>query len=111
MGRRRDSEIKILTAIEEDVLTLLAVHSRAMYGLELLEYINRANEKTNRSELSQGVLYLVLSRMEAQGFTTTFNEVGGETVQKKRRYNIISSEGKIALKTTQQYRHYLLQIC
>lgn len=110
MAKKKEGEVIILSATEEDILTVIWGHSQGVYGLDILNRINRANKETNRREIGVGSLYPALKRMEQQGLVTARwgeEALGEESGGARRRYYAISADGEQALIATQQYRQQL----
>lgn len=111
MAKKKDGGAIVLSALEEDLLTVLLGHTQGVYGLDILNRLNVANQKLGRREIGVGSLYPALKRMEQQGLITgrwgdekfPEEESGGA----RRRYYSISAEGQEALETTWQYREQL----
>ena len=102
-GKRRDDSVK-LTAIDEDVLTVLL--GRELYGLEILDQIN----PDRPVPLSFGSLYPALNRLEKKGLITwrwgdEMEESGGA----RRKYYKVTGLGARALRAVQEYRSLLVQ--
>jgi PadR family transcriptional regulator, regulatory protein PadR len=110
MAKKKEGEVIILSATEEDILTVIWGHAQGVYGLNILNRINRANKETSRREIGVGSLYPALKRMEQQGLVTARwgeEALGEESGGARRRYYSISAEGEQALIATQQYRQQL----
>jgi PadR family transcriptional regulator, regulatory protein PadR len=110
MAKKKEGAVVILSATEEDILTVIWGYTQGVYGLDILSRINKANKQTNRREIGVGSLYPALKRMEQQGLITGRwgeSASGEESGGARRRYYAISSEGETALTTTQQYRQQL----
>lgn len=105
MSKKNDRGVIILSALEEDLLTLL-LNGKPTYGLEILELLNKARRKQEISELRVGSLYPTLKRMEEQNLIIgEFKEEIAEST--RRKYYKITNEGVIAISRTQAYRHLL----
>lgn len=110
MAKKQDGGVIILSATEEDILTVIWGHAQGVYGLDILNRINKANKETNRREIGVGSLYPALKRMEQQGLVTARwgeEALGEESGGARRRYYAISADGEQALTATQQYRQQL----
>lgn len=111
MAKKQEGGAIVLSALEEDLLTVLWGHTQGVYGLDILNRINAANEKLGRRKIGVGSLYPALKRMEQQGLIAgrwgdeeiPDEESGGA----RRRYYSISADGETALRTTWQYREQL----
>jgi PadR family transcriptional regulator, regulatory protein PadR len=113
MAKKKEGAVIILSATEEDILTVIWGYAQGVYGLDILNRINKANKDTNRREIGVGSLYPALKRMEKQGLITgRWGEEtsGEESGGARRRYYAISADGKAALVTTKQYRQQLSSI-
>lgn len=96
----------MLSALELDLLTVL--RGGELYGLELLEQINRARQQVKISKLGIGSLYPTLKRMEAAGLIKgEFREPVAEADSPRRKYYKLLGEGEIAISRTQAYRKLL----
>lgn len=98
----------VLSALEEDLLTLIQRHADGLYGLDILHYLNEANKKINRRLIGVGSLYPALKRMTKQGLLKDWwgndkSPSGGA----RRRYYQITGLGKRALESTWRYRSML----
>jgi PadR family transcriptional regulator, regulatory protein PadR len=92
-----------LTAIEEDILTVLL--GRELYGLSLLECLNTQRP----SQLSSGSLYPALNTLEKKGYISW--RWGDETESSsgaRRKYYKITALGYSVLNSIQHYRKSLL---
>jgi PadR family transcriptional regulator, regulatory protein PadR len=110
MAKKTEGAVIILSATEEDILTVIWGHAQGVYGLDILNRINKANKETNRREIGVGSLYPALKRMEQQGLVTARwgeEALGEESGGARRRYYTISADGKTALSSTQVYRQQL----
>lgn len=109
MGKKNDGVI-VLSALEENILTLLVESPQGIYGLDILNRLNAAAKKIGRREFGVGSLYPALKRMEHQRLITGRwgEEVPGEeSGGARRRYYSISLEGKKSLDATHQFRRAL----
>lgn len=102
-GKRQDAPVK-LTAIDEDVLTVLL--GRELYGLEILDQLN----PDRPVPLSFGSLYPALNRLDKKGLISwrwgdEMEESGGA----RRKYYKITGLGARSLRAVQEYRSLLLQ--
>jgi PadR family transcriptional regulator, regulatory protein PadR len=112
MAKKKEQEgwIIILSATEEDILTVINGYVQGRYGFDILKQINKANKETDRREIGVGTLYPALKRMEQQGLITgRWGELasGEESGGARRRYYMISADGQRALDATQEYRQQL----
>lgn len=97
----KDAPVK-LTAIDEDVLTVLL--ARELYGLEILDRLN----PDRPIPLSFGSLYPALNRLDKKGLITwrwgdEMEESGGA----RRKYYKITGLGARSLQAVQTYRNLL----
>jgi PadR family transcriptional regulator, regulatory protein PadR len=110
MAKKTEGAVIILSATEEDILTVIWGHAQGVYGLDILNRINKANKETNRREIGVGSLYPALKRMEQQGLMSgRWGEeaLGEESGGARRRYYKISADGEKALIVTRNYRRQL----
>jgi DNA-binding PadR family transcriptional regulator len=113
MAKKDDSGAIVLSALEEDILTVVLPHAQGVYGLDILNRINAANKKIGRRTIGVGSLYPALKRMEQQGLIA--GRWGDEAIEDeesggaRRRYYSISAQGKKALQDTRNYREQLEQ--
>jgi PadR family transcriptional regulator, regulatory protein PadR len=102
MARNRDkAETVRLSAIEEDILTVLL--DRECYGLEILKYLNVGRDP----ELSFGSLYPALNRLsdKKKGFIRwRWGDENDETGGARRKYYQPTGLGISTLKKVQDYR-------
>lgn len=111
MAKPQDGGISILSATEEDILSVLFGVPHGVYGLDILHRINNANKKSGRREIGVGSLYPALKRMEKEGLIQgrwgdekdPEEESGGA----RRRYYSISLDGERSLEATWNYRQEL----
>lgn len=95
----------VLSALEEDLLTLIQHHVDGMYGLEVLNKLNEANQRVKRRNIGIGSLYPALKRMEQQGLLRgKWGEEGSSSGGARRRYYCITAMGQQALNDTWRYR-------
>jgi PadR family transcriptional regulator, regulatory protein PadR len=109
MAKRRDGEASILSATEEDILRVVS-DTRGVYGLDILNQINKANKATNRREIGVGSLYPALKRMKQQNLVDSRwgeEALGEESGGARRLYYEITESGKESLAATIQYRKVL----
>jgi PadR family transcriptional regulator PadR len=98
----------VLSALEEDLLTLIRSHGNGIYGLEILEKMNSAGKQVNRRQLRVGSLYPALKRLEQQGLVKgKWGEDSDDSGGARRRYYYISDTGCKALHDTWLYRQAL----
>ncbi|MEM1256556.1 MAG: PadR family transcriptional regulator [Cyanobacteria bacterium P01_H01_bin.21] len=98
----------ILSALEEDLLTVIRCHPSGTYGLEILDKVNEANKKVGRRKIRVGSLYPALKRMEQQGLIKgQWGEDDEPTGGARRRYYSITAIGDKALYNTWFYRQEL----
>lgn len=105
MAKHRDEGVIILSALEEDLLTVL-MSGEPIYGLEILEILNQKRRKYEIPDLRIGSLYPTLKRMEEQKLIR--GEWGDPVASStRRRYYTITAIGEIAISRTQAYRSSL----
>jgi PadR family transcriptional regulator, regulatory protein PadR len=106
MPKKQDTGVIVLSALEEDILTLSL--GQRIYGLDILERLNQARQKQGINGLGVGSLYPTLKRMETAGLIK--GEWGEEVaVSTRRRYYRVTAEGEIAISRTQAYRRLLAE--
>ena len=95
----------VLSALEEDLLTLIQHHTDGMYGLEVLNRLNEANQQVKRRKIGIVSLYPALKRMEQQGLLLgKWGEEGSTSGGARRRYYCVTGLGHQALTATWRYR-------
>ena len=106
MPKKNEKGVIVLSALEQDLLTVLM--KEELYGLELLERINDARSKVGMNKLSIGSLYPTLKRMEkAKLIEGEFREpVAGENSPRRKYYRLLG-EGETAISRTEAYRNLL----
>ncbi|MGD1853186.1 MAG: PadR family transcriptional regulator [Leptolyngbyaceae cyanobacterium] len=108
MAKKAGDDGIVLSALEEDLLTLIQRYVDGIYGLDILDHINTANKKIKRRQIGVGSLYPALKRMEKQGLLKSRwgdeQEVSGGA---RRRYYTITALGQRALEDTWIYRQQL----
>jgi PadR family transcriptional regulator, regulatory protein PadR len=110
MGADTDSyngeEFTFLSAIEEDIMTLLLGRGE-LYGLQISDYVQKASN--GKRKLGIGSLYPTLGRMEKKGYVSA--RLGDEHLPERggarRKYYRITAKGAAALTDTQRLRHNL----
>jgi DNA-binding PadR family transcriptional regulator len=106
MARKQDEGVFMLAALDEDILTTLL--NRELYGLELLNVLNKARRKQGMRDLGVGSLYPALKRMEEQKLIKgRWGEEAGDS--NRRRYYTVAFDGSIALQKSRSYRQELAQ--
>lgn len=96
----------VLSSLEEDLLTALL--GQKLYGLELLETVNKARQQQKLKQLAIGSLYPTLRRMEDANLIK--GDWGEEVAEStRRRYYTITPDGEVAITRTQAYRKLLAQ--
>lgn len=105
MAKKQDEGVIVLSALEEDFLTLL-MHGDRLYGLEILELLNEARQRQGMRKLGVGSLYPTLKRMEEAKLIS--GEWGEEVADStRRRYYRITAEGEMSISRTKAYRNRL----
>jgi len=100
----KDAEAIKLSAIDEDILTILL--GRELYGLELLDQLNPGRP----IPLSFGSLYPALNRLEKKKLISwRWGDESEETGGARRKYYKVTGLGANALSEVQQYRALLAQ--
>ena len=96
----------MLSALELDLLTVL--RGGELYGLELLDQINKARQQVKMPKLGIGSLYPTLKRMETAGLIEgEFREPVASEESPRRKYYKLLSAGEIAISRSQAYRRLL----
>ena len=109
MPKRNKEGVIVLSALELDILTVLM--GGELYGLEILERINRARSQVGMNKLGIGSLYPTLKRMEeAKLIKGEFRKpVAGEDSPRRKYYKLLA-EGEEAISRTHAYRKLLDEI-
>ncbi len=106
VARKQDNGVFMLAALDEDILTTL--FDRELYGLELLDVLNKARRKHGMRDLGVGSLYPALKRMEEQKLIKgRWGEEAGDS--NRRRYYSVAFDGTVALQKCRSYRQELAQ--
>ena len=104
MKHNKNNDFHVLSALEQDLLTLLSI--RPLYGLEFVEAINAASD--GRRTLQVGSLYPTLHRLEKdnmiEGHWSDSTSSGA-----KRKYYTITDLGRQILEGTNTYRQNLIK--
>lgn len=100
-----DSQGIILSALEEDLLTLL--DGKSLYGLQIMDAINTVGKQ--RRKLRTGSLYTTLHRMEQKKLVLAAwgEEEDGRSGGARRKYYRATELGQAVLRGTQDYREKL----
>ncbi len=102
MPSNKDAEKTRLSAIDEDILTVLL--ERELYGLEILTCLNEPRP----SKMSFGSLYPALDRLEKKGYISwRWGKEQEGTGGARRKYYKVTGLGGSALNEVQQYRKAL----
>jgi PadR family transcriptional regulator PadR len=108
MSRREHDETTIrLSALEEDLLTLLL--GRELYGLQVIQAMKTTSNE--QRSISVGSLYPTLHKMEKKGVVRSWwgEETPEERGHARRRYYTATGLGQRVLAATQQRRLGLAQ--
>jgi PadR family transcriptional regulator, regulatory protein PadR len=101
--QKDDADTMRLSAIEEDILTVLL--GREFYGLEILDFLNPGR----LIPLSFGSLYPALNRLEKKGFISwRWGDVQDGSGGARRKYYEVTGLGKKVLSDVQEYRRDLV---
>lgn len=104
MKHSKHSDFPTLSALEQDLLTLLSI--RPLYGLEFVEAIKVASN--GQRTLQVGSLYPTLHRLEKdnriEGYWSDSTSGGA-----RRKYYTITDSGRQILEITTTYRQNLLK--
>ncbi|GAB1544600.1 hypothetical protein NUACC21_72760 [Scytonema sp. NUACC21] len=105
MAKKNDDELITLSALEEDLLTVLC--GRELYGLRIMNAINEASQ--GKRQIGFGSLYPTLHRMEKKGLVKSRwgEETDSESGGARRKYYVITGLGERVLRETQEYRAHL----
>ena len=104
MPRNKETETVRLSAIDEDILTVLL--GRELYGLEILDQLNPGRPLP----FSFGSLYPALNRLEKKGFISwCWGDEQEGTSGARRKYYKVTGLGAGALNEVQMYRALLAQ--
>lgn len=102
--KEKDTDAVRLSAIDEDILTLLL--GRELYGLEVLDELN----PDRPIPLSFGSLYPALNRLEKKGYISwRWGDEQEGTGGARRKYYKVTGSGASALCDVQHYRLALAQ--
>ncbi len=103
MGKRQnESEPVKLSAIDEDILTVLL--ARKLYGLEILDKLNDSRP----IPIGFGSLYPALNRLEKKGLVSwQWGDESEETGGARRKYYEVTALGATTLREVQEYRAQL----
>ena len=106
MPKKNEKGVIVLSALEQDLLTVLM--GGEVYGLELLDRLNSARSKVGMNKLGIGSLYPTLKRMEkAKLIEGEFREpVAGENSPRRKYYRLLGA-GETAIRRTEAYRNLL----
>lgn len=105
MTKKTDDELITLSALEEDLLTVLC--SKELYGLQIMNAINDASQ--GKREVGFGSLYPTLHRLEKKGLVKARwgEETDPESGGARRKYYKVTGLGEQVLWDTQEYRTHL----
>jgi len=103
MGKKQqDSEPVKLSAIDEDILTVLL--GRKLYGLDILDKLNDGRP----IPIGFGSLYPALNRLEKKGLVEWhWGDESEETGGARRKYYKITALGETNLREVKEYRERL----
>ena len=98
--QNKSSELVRLSAIDEDILTVLL--GRELYGLEILDQLNLERPI---NPLKFGSLYPALNRLEKKGLVAwKWGDEVDESGGARRKYYKVTGLGAKSLRAVQQYR-------
>lgn len=105
MTKNNDDELITLSALEEDLLTVLC--SKELYGLQIMNGINDASKGLR--QIGFGSLYPTLHRLEKKGLVKARwgEETDPESGGARRKYYHVTGLGEQVLRDTQEYRAHL----
>jgi PadR family transcriptional regulator, regulatory protein PadR len=98
---KRHNDTITLSALEEDILTLL--QGRTLYGVEILTHINRARDSQQINRLKVGSLYPTLKRLETLALIV-------RDTNDRRQYYHLTEIGQATIDRTQAYRQQLIAL-
>jgi DNA-binding PadR family transcriptional regulator len=101
VSKKTKDDLLLLSALEQDLLTLL--NFRSLYGLEFVTAFQEASQ--GKREIGFGSLYPTLARMEKKGLVTW--RWGDEQKGPRRKYYDITPYGKSVLQDTENLRKAL----
>ncbi|MBD1865205.1 MULTISPECIES: PadR family transcriptional regulator [Trichocoleus] len=105
MAKQNQGDGIVLSALEEDLLTVL--FGKELYGLQVMNAMNAASQ--GRRQIGFGSLYPTLHRLNKKGLVQarwgdeTDEEAGGA----RRKYYKLTGLGEQVLRETQEYRAHL----
>jgi PadR family transcriptional regulator, regulatory protein PadR len=98
----KKSEIQSLSALEEDLLTLLYARG-ILYGTQFISAVSEASER--RRQLGVGSLYPTLARLHEKGLVEPY--WGDEERGPRRKYYKITDKGRESLEEVVRFRFML----
>ena len=108
MAKKNSAGAIVLSALEQDLLTLIQQYADGTYGLEMMNRLNSVNQEFKRQKIGIGSLYPALKRMEQQGLLSAkWGEEGSISGGARRRYYSITALGEKALRDTVRYREMI----
>jgi PadR family transcriptional regulator, regulatory protein PadR len=100
--KQNESELVKLSAIDEDILTVLL--GRELYGLEILNLLDEGRP----IPIGFGSLYPALNRLEKKGLVSWhWGDEAEETGGARRKYYRVTALGVTVLREVQEYRQQL----
>lgn len=109
MSRRNKQGIIVLSALEEDILTVIFANTE-LYGAEIIERIGQSRRVYGMSELECGSVYPTLRRLEKDGLLKSeWRDIVCEEKKHCCRYYWLSLQGSEAIVTAQEYRQHLMR--
>lgn len=105
MTKNNNDELITLSALEEDLLTVLC--SKELYGLQIMNAINDASK--GKRSIGFGSLYPTLHRLEKKGLVKARwgEETDPESGGARRKYYRVTGLGEQVLRGIQAYRAHL----
>jgi PadR family transcriptional regulator, regulatory protein PadR len=104
VSKTTKNDVVVLSAMEEDLLTLL--HRRSFYGMEFVTAIKQASD--GRRDIGFGSLYPTLTRMEKKNLVSW--RWGDEQSGPRRKYYDITPYGRAVLEETWKFRQALREV-
>jgi PadR family transcriptional regulator PadR len=108
MTKDSQEESKVLSPLEEDLLTILSSR-KELYGLQIMNIINEANAKVGGDyrNITLGSLYPTLHKIKKRKLVDARWGDEEETGGGRRKYYSITEKGRQELEKTQTYRFCL----
>lgn len=93
-----------LPPLHESILRTLLKRPKS-YGLDIMKHLNATNEQHGRRKVGAGSLYPALHKLEEKGWIRgDWDDEPSEGKGARRRYYVISGEGRQRLADEEAYR-------